>query len=94
VIDDKYPNDDALVPDALIARDAGVTLRTLATWDDDPQLNFPAAVRIRGRKYRRWGEYQRFKARHRAQTQIGNAGWRAMQTRPRVRGRFSKASEG
>ena len=66
MIDDKYPNDDALVPDALIARDAGVTLRTLATWDDDPQLNFPAAVRIRGRKYRRWGEYQRLGAPPRA----------------------------
>jgi hypothetical protein len=94
VIDDEYPSDGALIPDAIIAKDAGVTLRTLATWDDDPQLDFPAAVRIRGRKYRRWGDYQKFKARHSVQAQIGNAGWRVTRTRPRVGGRFSKASGG
>ena len=35
---------------------------TLWRWDRDPQLHFPKAIRIRGRKYRDQGELDAFDA--------------------------------
>jgi hypothetical protein len=89
---DKNFADEALIPDPVLAKDSGVTLRTIKTWEKT-EPDFPARVRIRGRNYRRRGDYQRFKHRRSAQTQTqGNAGWQVTRTRPRVRGRFSTTS--
>jgi hypothetical protein len=42
-----------LIPDPEVARERyKVVLRTLARWDEKPELNFPQPIRIRGRKYR------------------------------------------
>jgi hypothetical protein len=88
-------DDDALIPDPAIAEDLGITLRSLSDWDRDPNLGFPAPIRIRRRKYRRAGDYRKFKERRAAQAQSpGNAGWAVTRTRPRVRGRFSALGEG
>jgi len=93
MLGDRPLHDDSLVPDRIIADDAGVTLRSIAEWEKDPELGFPAAVRIRRRKYRVWGAYRKFKERRAAQSQTaGNAGYAVMRTRPRVRGRFSRLS--
>jgi hypothetical protein len=90
MIDGGIFSDDAIVPDSFIAEDAHVTLRTIREWSADPKLDFPAVIRIRGRKYRRWGDYQKFKKRQSEQTTpSANAGWQVTQTRPRVHGRFS-----
>lgn len=45
-----------LIPDPQVAKDLGRSLRTLARWDEDPKLNFPKPVPIKGRKYRRADE--------------------------------------
>ena len=91
MLGDRPLHDDSLVPDRVIADDAGVTLRSINEWEKDPELGFPAAIRIRRRKYRKWGEYRKFKERRAAQAQTpGNAGWAVTRTRPRVRGRFAK----
>jgi predicted DNA-binding transcriptional regulator AlpA len=45
-----------LIPDPQVARELGRSLRTLARWDEDPKLNFPKPVPIKGRKYRRADE--------------------------------------
>jgi predicted DNA-binding transcriptional regulator AlpA len=43
-----------LIPDPQVARDLGITLRTLFRWDTEhPELKFPKPVYINGRKYRR-----------------------------------------
>ena len=41
-----------LIPDAKVRERYGVCLRTLARWDENPTLGFPAPVYINGRKYR------------------------------------------
>jgi predicted DNA-binding transcriptional regulator AlpA len=45
-----------LIPDPQVAKSLGRSLRTLARWDKKPELNFPEAVPINGRKYRRADE--------------------------------------
>ena len=42
----------ALIPDPKVARRYGVVARTIARWDDRPELGFPRPTRINGRKYR------------------------------------------
>ena len=54
--------DDVLVPDPLFAEQLGITLRTLARWDEDPRINTPPSVKIRGRKYRWRSACNAFKA--------------------------------
>ena len=50
-----------LIPDSKVARERyGVTLRTLARWDDNPALDFPKAKVINKRKYRDDGELDAF----------------------------------
>ena len=41
-----------LLPDNKVRERYGVSAMTLWRWDRDPSLNFPKAIRIRGRKYR------------------------------------------
>jgi hypothetical protein len=60
------PGNHDLVPDRQVARELGVTGRTIRTWELRPELKFPAAHWINGRKYRKRGEIQEFKERHRA----------------------------
>jgi hypothetical protein len=56
---DNYDNDrddgDVLIPDPQVARRYHVCSRTIRRWDETAQLNFPEAVRINNRKYRRLG---------------------------------------
>jgi hypothetical protein len=40
------------IPDPRVAKDLGVSLRTLARWDKKPELNFPKPIYNNGRKYR------------------------------------------
>ena len=42
----------ALITESRVAKRYGVCTRTLARWDDQPELNFPGLVYINGRKYR------------------------------------------
>jgi hypothetical protein len=41
-----------LIPDPQVARDLGRSLRTLARWDEKPELGFPRPIVINRRKYR------------------------------------------
>jgi hypothetical protein len=49
-----------LIPDAKVAQRYGVVLRTLARWDANPSLGFPAATVINKRKYRDSGQLDEF----------------------------------
>ena len=49
-------------PDHKVCERYCVSPMTLWRWDRDPQLNFPKAIRIRGRKYRDQGELDAFDA--------------------------------
>jgi len=40
------------VPDAMVAKRYGVTLRTVNRWEENPALEFPPALYINNRKYR------------------------------------------
>ena len=55
-----------LIPDRLVQERYSVTAMTLWRWDRDPQLNFPKAYRIRGRKYRLEPELDEFDQRMRS----------------------------
>jgi predicted DNA-binding transcriptional regulator AlpA len=54
--------DKRLLPDRKVCERYSVSQMTLWRWDRDPQLNFPRAIRIRGRKYRDEGELDAFDA--------------------------------
>lgn len=41
-----------LIPDPKVGERYGVTTETLDAWEKDPKVKFPAAIRIRYRKYR------------------------------------------
>jgi hypothetical protein len=43
---------DELVPDPQVCREFGVTPMTVWRWERDPQLDFPAKIKIRTRNYR------------------------------------------
>jgi hypothetical protein len=47
-----------LLPDPRVADRYKVTTRTIDRWDGNPELNFPRAVRINGRKYRHLHELE------------------------------------
>jgi hypothetical protein len=61
-------NDD-LLPDPQVAKRYGVTSRTLYRWDEDPNLGFPAAVRIKKRKYRSLRKLREFEIKRAAASQ-------------------------
>jgi len=48
--------DDRLIPEPRVRARYGVSDMTLWRWDHNPALNFPAPIRINGRKYRRLSE--------------------------------------
>jgi hypothetical protein len=43
---------DGWKPDPEVAKEYGVSLRTLARWDEQVELEFPPAQRVNNRKYR------------------------------------------
>jgi hypothetical protein len=47
----------------VIAEYFHVHVKSIARWDRKPGLQFPKAVRINGRKYRRWDEIYEFERR-------------------------------
>jgi hypothetical protein len=47
-------------PDSEVARYFGVHVKSLKRWDKRPELNFPKAIEILGRKYRSRREYHEF----------------------------------
>ena len=55
-----------LIPDPLVWKRYGVSSMTGWRWDHDPQLDFPKAIRIRGRKYRYELELDEFDQRMRS----------------------------
>ena len=60
-------DDDALLPDPLVAKRYNVSTRTIPRWDANPALGFPAPTFINGRKYRRVREleaWERYRAAH------------------------------
>jgi hypothetical protein len=46
--------------DSDVARFFGIHPKSLRRWDARPELNFPAPIRVNGRKYRRWTEVHEF----------------------------------
>ena len=40
------------LPDSKVAKRYGVCVRTLVRWDKQPELDFPQAIYINGRRYR------------------------------------------
>jgi hypothetical protein len=66
------PSPDDLLPDLQVAQRYQVTLRTVARWDEDPELDFPKAFRVKGRKYRRVKELESWE-RKRAARDAGSA---------------------
>jgi len=54
---------DRLVPDRLVCDEFSITPMTLWRWDNDPDLQFPSATKIRNRNYRSRRELEAFKAR-------------------------------
>jgi hypothetical protein len=60
-------DDDALLPDPLVAKRYNVSTRTIPRWDANLALGFPAPTFINGRKYRRVREleaWERYRAAH------------------------------
>jgi hypothetical protein len=47
-------------PDSEVARYFGVHVKSLKRWDKRPDLGFPKAIEILGRKYRSRREYREF----------------------------------
>jgi predicted DNA-binding transcriptional regulator AlpA len=62
--DPKDDDEEKLDPDPKVAKNLGVTTRTIDRWDEDPKLDFPKAVEINGRKYRRRNEIRAFVRAH------------------------------
>lgn len=54
---------DVLVPDLVTRKLFGVTDMTLYRWERKPELGFPRAIKIEGRKYRKAAEIQAFRMR-------------------------------
>jgi hypothetical protein len=46
------PRRQRYLPDALVRQRYGVSDMTIQRWDADPELGFPKALRINGRRYR------------------------------------------
>jgi predicted DNA-binding transcriptional regulator AlpA len=47
-----------LIPDPQLAKKLGKSLRTLARWDEKPEMDFPQPVVINKRKHRRVREIE------------------------------------
>jgi len=60
---DSHDSRSGLAPDSMIARHFNIHVKSLARWDRRPELGFPPAVKINGRKYRRWDEIRAFERR-------------------------------
>ena len=58
----KETNPGSLVPKPDLARELGVSSRTLSRWASDPTLSFPAPVSIRGRNYFDRASIERWKS--------------------------------
>jgi hypothetical protein len=59
----KKINHDELVPDPQVWLEFGVSSMTGWRWTHDPELDFPRAVKIRNRNYRRRRALEEFKDR-------------------------------
>jgi hypothetical protein len=72
--DDNSPP-DTFVPDPFVWKELGVSSMTGWRWAHDPTLDFPVAVRIRGRNFRSRRQLERWKQRmlRRAIAQHANA---------------------
>jgi hypothetical protein len=46
--------------DSEVARFFGIHVKSLKRWDARPELGFPPAIRVNGRKYRRWNDVHEF----------------------------------
>jgi hypothetical protein len=55
---------DALIPDEATCRLFSVTRQSVYRWARDPDMDFPPAIRIAGRNYRRAGDLRRFQLAH------------------------------
>jgi hypothetical protein len=53
---------EELVPDPQVWRELGITAMSGFRWTHDPDLNFPPAVKIRGRNFRSRRALEAFKA--------------------------------
>jgi hypothetical protein len=53
---------DHFVPDPVIAREFSVTLMTLWRWSHDTRLEFPPAIKIRGKNFRSRRAIEDFKS--------------------------------
>jgi hypothetical protein len=73
---------DTFVPDPLVWKELGVSSMTGWRWAHDPTLDFPVAVRIRGRNFRSRRQLERWKQRmlRRAIAQHANAAARKPRT--------------
>jgi predicted DNA-binding transcriptional regulator AlpA len=61
---DAFPADlSSLVPKPNLARELGVSSRTVSRWLDDPSIEFPRPVVIRGRNYFGRAEVEAWKSR-------------------------------
>jgi len=47
-------------PDRVVAEFFGVHVKSIKRWDRRPELGFPAAIEVNGRKYRNRREYHEF----------------------------------
>ena len=81
-----------LLPDRLVAERYNVTTRTLARWDETPDLNFPPPIYIRRRRYREIEELDQWdRANARKVADPHNPHRDVAQALPRARaGRFTK----
>lgn len=59
-MDDK---NDTLVPDPVVWAEFDISSMTGWRWTRDPELDFPPAIRIRGRNFRSRRQLEAFKAR-------------------------------
>ena len=48
----RYEDKPVLLAEVRVAERYSVSTRSLARWDNTPELGFPPVVRIRGRRYR------------------------------------------
>jgi hypothetical protein len=67
----------SFLPDRRVAERYGVSVRTLARWDEVPELGFPPPTYIRARKYRSVELLQRFE-----RNRTALAGQKAVSTQP------------
>jgi hypothetical protein len=64
-VDNEQTNNkpDELVPDPIVRREFNITEMTLHRWTNDPALDFPAKIKIRGHNFRSRNALEAFKER-------------------------------